>query len=149
MRTSSISVGRSPASEYFLSISLSLWFSSCDLWLSGTVGCWPVIPSVASVALGRFHRFALNLERRSSNETACLNVRTMVLDVVNGSLRGIRPTELTVSLFRLRQLEEARRKKIVVIYQTPTNSMGTSIENAFLNALDCFHPTSSTLVNIL
>jgi len=34
-------------------------------------------------------------------------------------------------------------------YQTPTNSMGTSIENAFLKALDCFQPVSSTLVYIL
>lgn len=34
-------------------------------------------------------------------------------------------------------------------YQTPTNSMSTLIENAFLNATLCFHPFSSHWVYIL
>ena len=34
-------------------------------------------------------------------------------------------------------------------YHTPTNSISTSIENAFLNALLCFHPVSSSRLNIL
>ena len=36
-----------------------------------------------------------------------------------------------------------------IAYQTPTNSMGTSTEKAFLNALDCFQPSSVTSVYIL
>ena len=40
----------------------------------------------------------LNLARRSSKERAWWKVRTMVLDVVNGNVCGIRPTELMVSL---------------------------------------------------
>ena len=32
---------------------------------------------------------------------------------------------------------------------TPRNSISTSFENAFLNAFDCFHPSSSALVYIL
>jgi len=55
-------------------------------------------PSLTSAALGRFHKLALNFARLSSRETACRNVRTMVLDVVNGSRLGKRPTESTVSL---------------------------------------------------
>ena len=60
-------------------------------------------PNLASSAFGRFHKFALNLARLSSRETACRNVRTMVLDVVNGNRLGTIPTESTVSLlFRKR-----------------------------------------------
>lgn len=58
-----------------------------------------VLGSFLCLVRGRFQRLALNLARRSSRETACRNVRTMVLDVVNGSLFGTIPTESTVSLF--------------------------------------------------
>ena len=34
-------------------------------------------------------------------------------------------------------------------YQTPTKSISTSTENAFLNATLCFHPVSSVRVYIL
>lgn len=55
-------------------------------------------PSFSSSAVGRFHKLALNLARRSSKETAWRKVWTMVLEVVKGSLLGIKPTESTVSL---------------------------------------------------
>ena len=60
----------------------------------------------SSAALGRFHKFALNLARLSSNETACRNVRTMVLDVVNGKRLGIMPTESTVSLIFQKEVDQ-------------------------------------------
>jgi hypothetical protein len=34
-------------------------------------------------------------------------------------------------------------------YQTPMNSILTSTEKVFLNKLDCFQPSSLTVVNIL
>ena len=60
----------------------------------------------SSSALGRFHKFALNLARLSSNETACRNVRTMVLDVVNGNRLGMIPTESTVSLIVQKEVDQ-------------------------------------------
>ena len=55
-------------------------------------------PKVCSTAFGLFQRLALNLARRSSRETACRNVRTIVFEVVKGSRREMIPTEATVSL---------------------------------------------------
>jgi hypothetical protein len=63
-------------------------------------------PSLASSAFGRFHKLGLNLARLSSSETACRNVRTMVLDVVNGNRFGMSPTESTVSLHVQRDVDQ-------------------------------------------
>lgn len=100
-RTSSISVGTlSDDPLNCLSIALREFFFALGLCaLNFTSGFCPSTPRVASTGSGRFHKFALNLARRSSRATACLNVRIIVLDVVKGSRRGISPTEFTVSLF--------------------------------------------------
>ncbi len=82
-------------------MTLSLGAFPLDLTLGAfgnfTPGFWP--SGVGSAGGGLFHKFALNLARRSSRDTACLNVRMMVLDAVKGSRRGISPTEFTVSLW--------------------------------------------------
>ena len=96
--------------------------------LLGMSPAW--IPSSVSALVAQLKRFALNLARCSSSETACRNVLIDLLEEVKGNVRGIKPTEQTVS-------------------QTPTKSMSTSIENAFLKALLCFQPVSSVRENIL
>ena len=82
---------------FFLSLLSSLGGSS--KLCSRTRG-WLLVcsPSLTSSSFGRFHKLALNFARRSSKATACRKVRTIVLDVVNGNLLGIMPTESTVSL---------------------------------------------------
>ena len=74
----------------------------------GEVGALVVVvdlePNLTSSGFGRFHKLALNFARLSSRETACRNVRTMVLDVVNGRRLGIRPTESTVSLQKFKEV---------------------------------------------
>jgi hypothetical protein len=44
-------------------------------------------------------RLALNFALRSSRDTACLKYLILLLEIVNGRRCGIKPTELTVSLF--------------------------------------------------
>lgn len=66
------------------------------------------VPFSDSVEVGRFHRLALNFARRSSSDTACRKVRTMVFDVVNGNLFGMMPTESTVSLSKEKMKRQTR-----------------------------------------
>ena len=101
---------------------------------------------------GQFHKFALNLAQCSSKEMACLNMCNTVLDVVNGSAHGINPTELTVSLKNIKiksQRKVNRKKNPDKTNQTPTNSISTLLENVFLNAVNCLHPSSVVEVYIL
>lgn len=100
--TSSTLVGLSGITLYCLSrcFCWCFWLCLCCEWFPWC--SWPgrsVCASLDSFSLGWFQWFCLNLALRSSKEIACRNILTLVFDIVNGSLRGMRPTELTVSLW--------------------------------------------------
>jgi len=87
-------VGNSPV----LSSRSSPSARSSDACSPATAVVAVTVPSFASTLLGRFHRLILNFARRSSSETACRTVRTIVFEVVNESRSGMIPTESAVSL---------------------------------------------------
>lgn len=94
------------------------------------------------------HRFALNFALRSSRDTACLKYLILLLDIVNGRRCGIKPTEVTVSLFEGGKVQE-KFTSMHRTHQTPRNSTSTSTEKAFLKAELCSHPNASSWVYIL
>jgi hypothetical protein len=108
-QTSSTSVGLL-GSEYCLSrsrsscswhLELEALFVMLSCGLDGVL--WRGIdpfstPLLWSSSEGWFHKFTLNLARRSSREMACLKYLMWLLDAVKGSRRGRIPTDPTVSL---------------------------------------------------
>ena len=89
--------------------------------------------------------------RHSSRDKAWRKYLILLSTRVNGSRRGIKPTESTVSLTLFAQIS-AR----TLIWRdrsntdhTPTNSISTLIENARLKAVLCFQPVSSSVIYIL
>jgi hypothetical protein len=57
-------------------------------------------------------RLALNFALRSSRDTACLKYLILLLEIVKGRRCGIKPTELTVSLFEGGKVQLKFRVKV-------------------------------------